>query len=181
MVQLNEDIIKRDLNEKENMMYVEKLKNLMQTIERFDNESDIEDYFDFVNRALEDIPNYFHAIIKQQTDPLLLSPTLRFSDPEGYRERFVEHDRNRRSKHILMTESINKINRLCQSFHLPEVFETGLDRELYSDRDEKKGVTEHMAMEDRALARRIALQYYNDVLSNGINHEQTLEDAEKSI
>ena len=40
-------------------MYVEKLKNLMQTIERFDNESDIEDYFDFVNRALEDIPNYF--------------------------------------------------------------------------------------------------------------------------
>lgn len=59
MVQLNEDIIKRDLNEKENMMYVEKLKNLMQTIERFDNESDIEDYFDFVNRALEDIPNYF--------------------------------------------------------------------------------------------------------------------------
>lgn len=162
-------------------MYIDKLRNLIQTIETLDDKEDMQDYFDFLERSLKHIPDYFNSIIKQQTDPLIISPTLRFSYPEKYKEKFMEYEQYRREHHILMTQSINMVNRLCKTFNIPQVFETGLSRELYADKDIKKGITENMAIEDRDIARKIALKYYSNVLSNGINHEQTLEDIETNI
>lgn len=108
---------------------------------------------------------------------MLLSSTFKFYDPETYKNRFQELDANRRFCHILMTQAINKVNRLCDSYGIDKIFDTGLNRELYSEENSNEKNSGNIAIQDRDLARKIALKYYNEVLSNGINHEKTFEES----
>ena len=126
------------------------LNELMKLSDCVVKEND-EDLIEFVNKNLANIPAYFNNVVKYCTDARLLSSTFKFHNPDKYVELKENYELERRSSHINMTDSINKINRLCDSYEIQRVFETGKDRDLYSDTKDGK-IPEFLAIEDRSLA-----------------------------
>lgn len=162
-------------------MCIERLQALvtkMEDMNRTDTDT-LNDDFKFLIDCIQAIPDYFNEIVVQRSEPILLSQRFKFQDREKYKDVFVSHDKNRRAAHIAMTDSINKINRLARLYGAEPIFITGFSRELYSDANVDQNITDEMARKDRALARKLGLQFWNECITDGIVNEKSLDDSLK--
>lgn len=146
------------------------------------DEADKSGCLDAISSGIKSLPQYFSAVI-EHTIYSMRGETLRMIDPEKYRENAMALDKSRREKHIMLAQSINIINRIGKKYGI-KVFDTGLDRDLYTTANPEKNISEADALNDRELAAGICYNFCKEVFLHGTNIERFIEShvtGEKDI
>ncbi len=102
------------------------------------NDPYVKDDLDFMKEALCSLPAYFATVIA--TESVIKIAYIQFDyDQDRLKYTVEQADRNRRSAHISLTMGINQLNRLCKMYNVPEIFPTGLDRDLdFNSKDDRE-------------------------------------------
>lgn len=148
----------------------ERLKALAETISKQESQEDIDDDLDFVVKNISALPEYYQSVIALESRIII----FQFHASRDSAEKTAELDQQRRDKHILAAQAINKINRLSKSFGLEPVFETGLERDLKPDAKNwgYDQAAERLAKDDREIAADIAYNYCKEMYLAGRNRSR---------
>lgn len=134
-------------------------------------EEDKNDYYDFINKNINRLLDYSNCKASMEFNIKI----ARFKyEGEEYIEKIEEMDHQRRYKHILATESINKINRLAKQYGII-IFEYNdcKNRELISN-DENN--LKQKALADRKIAENIIENFRTELIQNNGKPEFTLDE-----
>lgn len=131
----------------------------------------IKDDLESLEKWLNSFPEYFNSVVTMQSS---MSFYRFLYEGEEYRDRAQALDQTRRDKHILATQSINKINRLAKSYGMSEIFPVGKELKP-APRDWKDDPqAERKAKDDRELAADYIYEFCKQVFLDGQSHNQYL-------
>lgn len=113
-------------------MYKEKFVNLVNGItvtKAYEGKTDAA--LSYLERSMTAFPSYVSSVTNMET----ALQTLRFRlEPEDYRDKVVELDRNRKHSHDCAIDAINGINRMCKMCGVELLF-TGDTSDRYAVAD----------------------------------------------
>lgn len=109
------------------------LAELAKTIKNTQSDKELmNDDLDFITDRIENFPKYFNSIVMMEIRVEMAKFRLEGAELGGFR---AELDANRRRAHILVANSINQINRLCEEYNREPVFNLPNNKEKLNSDD----------------------------------------------